>query len=263
MASKGTTSRSAAKKIKDKWKMKEWYNIYSPVMFERKVVAESIASDPSVLIGRTVVTTLDTLPGEMKLHVKVKFRVKNVNGKDADTSFIGHEMTSDYVRRLARRKKTKIEDVFDVTTQDGVDIQMTVIGVADNRLQRSQERNVRNLCQSVAREIANQTSFRDYAREMVSGGLGKTFSNRCKVIYPLRRIEIVKSEITYTRGEPVMEPLPIEEAKPVEGTEAPAEKTAPEIEVSPIGAGPAEEETGEKEKGKEEETEEGPEDKKK
>jgi len=256
MASKGTTSRTSAKKIKDKWKMKEWYNVYSPVMFERKVIAESIAMDPTALIGRSVVTTLDSLPGEMKMHVKLKFRISNVNGKDADTSFIGHEMTSDYVRRLARRKKTKIEDVFEITTQDGVDIQMTVIGVADKRLQRSQERNVRILCQSVAREIANQTSFRDYAREMVTGGLGKTFSNRCKVIYPLRRIEIVKSEITYSRGEPVMEPLPTEEPKPAEGTEAPAEKTAPEIEVSPIEEGPEEKEADEKEEGTEEKPEE-------
>jgi small subunit ribosomal protein S3Ae len=255
MASKGTGQRTAAKKIKDKWKMKEWYNVYSPVMFERKVVAESIASDPSVLVGRTVVTTLDNLPGEMKMHVKVKFRVKSVNGKDADTAFIGHEMTSDYVRRLARRKKTKIEDVFDITTQDGVDIQMTVVGVADKRLQRSQEREVRKLCQSVAREIATQTTFRDYAREMVGGGLGKTFANRCKVIYPLRRIEIIKSEITYSRGEPPMEPIPpAEEAK--EG-EAPEAKEVPKAEVEPPKEEMADEEAEELEEEKEEKKEEG------
>ena len=229
MASKGTGQRTAAKKIKDKWKMKEWYSIYSPVMFERKVVAESIAPDPGALVGRTVVATLDSLPGEMKMHVKVKFQVTRTSGKDADTAFMGHEMTSDYVRRLARRKKTKIEDVFGVTTQDGVDIQMTIVGVADKRLQRSQERNVRTLCQSVAQEIASQTTFRDYAREMVSGGLGKAFANRCKVIYPLRRIEIIKSEVTYSRGEPPMEPPPAEEKKEGEGTEAP-EQPKPEEE---------------------------------
>ena len=247
MASKGTSQRATAKKIKDKWKMKEWYNVYSPVMFERKVIGESIATDPNVLIGRSIITTLDNLPGEMKMHVKVKFKIKNVSGKDADTIFIGHEMTSDYVRRLARRKKTKIDDVFRVTTQDGVDIQMTIVGVADKRLQRSQERNVRNLCHSVAQEIATQTSFRDYAREMVTGGLSKTFANRCKIIYPLRRIEIIKSEITYSHGEPPMEPIPTEEPKPAEVTEAPAEKAAPEIEVSPIEDGPAEKGADEKE----------------
>jgi len=247
MASKGSVSRGAAKKIKDKWKMKEWYNVYSPPIFERRVVAETISADPNLLLGRTVVTTLDTLPGEMKTHLKVKFRITNVSGKDAETSFIGHEMTSDYVRRMARRKKTKIDDVFWVTTKDGVNIQMTLVGVADSRLQRSQERNIRLLCRSVAKEVAGESPLEKYVLEMVSGELGKKLAQRCKVIYPLRRIEVIKSEVEYPKQAGGAEEAK-EGSEHAEGTEHPQER---------VETPPAEEKIEEKKETPQEEKEGG------
>ena len=44
------SSRAAARRVKDKWKAKEWYNIHSPDMFDNKQIAETFSDDPSKII---------------------------------------------------------------------------------------------------------------------------------------------------------------------------------------------------------------------
>ncbi|HEY5620601.1 MAG TPA: 30S ribosomal protein S3ae, partial [Candidatus Bathyarchaeia archaeon] len=48
----------ATKKIRDKWRAKEWYSVYTPSYFGEQMVAVIPSEDPKKLIGRVVETTL-------------------------------------------------------------------------------------------------------------------------------------------------------------------------------------------------------------
>ena len=54
-----------------------------------------------------------------KMHVLLRFRVTEVVGQDALTTFVGHAHQSDHTRRQIRRYRGKIDDVVDVVTTDG------------------------------------------------------------------------------------------------------------------------------------------------
>src|SRR5438552_629447 len=100
-------SRAAARKIKDKWKAKVWYNLLAPEMFNKQALGETPTDDPGKLVGRVTEVTVQDLTGDFaKMHIKLAFRVDHVQGQDALTQFVGHDMTSDYIRRLTRRKRT-------------------------------------------------------------------------------------------------------------------------------------------------------------
>ena len=43
-----------------------------------------------------------------KMHVKIKFRIKEVVGNDAITEFVGHDVMKDFVRRQIRRDRGKL-----------------------------------------------------------------------------------------------------------------------------------------------------------
>src|SRR5687767_12769485 len=102
-------ARTAARKVKDKWKTKQWYQIHAPSAFNKTVIAETLSDDPNKVVGRVASTTLQDLTGDFKLmHVKLDFQVHTVTGTAADTHFVGHALTSDYVRRLVRRNHSKI-----------------------------------------------------------------------------------------------------------------------------------------------------------
>jgi len=45
-------SRTATRKIKDKWKAKTWYNILAPPSFDNITIADTLSDNPNKLINR-------------------------------------------------------------------------------------------------------------------------------------------------------------------------------------------------------------------
>ena len=94
-------SRTAARKVKDKWKAKIWYNILAPPSFENVTIADTLADKPANLINRVTEVSLQDLTNDFrKSHIKLFFKIYEVEETNAHTKFIGHSLTSDYLRRM-------------------------------------------------------------------------------------------------------------------------------------------------------------------
>jgi small subunit ribosomal protein S3Ae len=182
------SSKPAAKKVKDRWKAKEWYKLYAPKMFNQVLLGETPSSDPSNLMGRIVEATVHDLTGDFsKMHVKLTFKVKEVRGFDAHTVFIGQTLTSDYVRRLTRRKRTKTDHVIDVRTKDGYLLRIKPMSVTDKRIQSSQETAVRNAMTNEVTNMGIEMTMADMVKVIITGEMSKRLSNAAKVIVPIKR----------------------------------------------------------------------------
>lgn len=234
---------AAAKKSKDKWKAKEWYNIHAPRMFNETVIGETPSVDPEGLVGRKVEVTVQELTGDFsKMHIKMTFQITGSDGHEAKTEFIGHSFTSEYVRRLTRRKKTKTDHVVDVTTADGFRLRIKTMCIADRRIQASQEDAMRGKIKEFLEAYAAENKLADIVKAIIDGNLSRDTAKACHVIIPIKRIEIRKTEVL-RKGEGEPESIiaaPVEEA-PV--TEAPAEE-AP-VEEAPAEEAPATEQPSE------------------
>ena len=226
---------AAGRKAKDKWKMKEWYNVHAPRMFNETVIGETPAADPEFLIGRQSEVTVQDLTGDFsKMHIKLRFKIVGYDGHEAKTELMGHDLTSDYVRRLTRRKKTKTDHVVDVKTADGFVVRLKTMSIADRRIQASQEEGMRAAIAAYLTSYAAENKLADLIKAIISGDMAKDTAKACHAIIPIKRIEIRKSEVL-VRGEG--EPESIIEA------EAPAKEEAPAEEVVEAPAeAPAEEE---------------------
>ena len=100
-------AKRRAKSKKDKWRAKQWYKIYAPEPFQKVQIGETLSANPSYLINRVTEITLNELTNELsKTHIKLKFKIHELDGNEAYTKFIGHELTSDYIRRLTRRRRS-------------------------------------------------------------------------------------------------------------------------------------------------------------
>jgi small subunit ribosomal protein S3Ae len=229
--------RAAARKMKDKWKAKDWYNLIAPDMFNRALIGETLSSDPNGLVGRVSEVTVQDLTGDFsKMHIKLQFKIDHVKGMDAHTQFVGHDLTSDYVRRLTRRKKTRTDLSLDVVTKDGTVMKIKPMAIADRRIQSSKQSAIRAVMAKVARKAAKDRTIGEFVKTIISGELAKNLAISCKPIQPMQRIEIRKSEIV-TFGElPEMpEEKPAEEPEEEKAAEEPeeekpAEEAAPEVE---------------------------------
>lgn len=270
-AAKKKVSRVAAKKVKDKWKAKAWYTVRAPPMYNAAVIAETLADDSEKLMGRVADATLQDLTGDFsKMHVKMHFKVAAVRGNECATKFKGHELTSDYIRRLTRRKHSKIDGVFDVVTKDGFKVRVKPMAITERRAQSSQEVAIRHKMDAMISSSAAESDHATFIKTVVGGDLAQGLFQECRKIYPLKRIEIRKSEVLnepaayfetvdlFAAPEPEPEPEQPEGeagAEPTEATEGEAaEAEAPEAEAAQSEAetAPAAEEASEEEASEEE-----------
>ena len=251
MAPAKKVKAAAGRKVKDKWKAKEWYKIHAPRMFNESEIGETPSADPEFVIGRTVEVTVQDLTGDFsKMHIKLRFKVTSVDGHDAKTAFVGHDLTSDYVRRLTRRRKTKTDHVVDIVTKDGFTYRIKTMSIADRRIQSSQEDAMRRVIGETLVAIGQERTLSEIVKDIVSGDLAKELARACRIIIPIKRIEIRKSEVLAVgEGEPESI-MPASEVQPAE-EEAPAEEPVAEAEEAPAEE-PVAEETPAEEKPAEE-----------
>lgn len=189
-------ARTQARRVKDRWKSKQWYKVTAPNAFSNTVLAETLADEPEKLMARTVEATLHELTGDMKqMHVKLTFQVKSVSDLNAQTEFVGHTMTSDYVRRLVRRGNSKIPLVLDLKTKDGSRIRVKPFAVTDRRCQTTQGQQIRRIMTDMLTEAAEKNTLSGFLQEILVGDLNNRLFNAARKIHPVRRIEIAKSEI--------------------------------------------------------------------
>jgi small subunit ribosomal protein S3Ae len=221
MADKETSSSrkpALARGVKDKWRSKHWIRVRAPGLFQHVELGETVATEPEQVVGRTIEATLPELSGTPdagKAHVKLRFQIDRLGGDGvAEARFIGHDLTSDYVRRLARRKRSKIDISVKVTTKDGVKFILKPVAVGEQRLQTRLRAELRHRIVEILNAQAQQRTAPQFVGDMLQGELSKALSHGVKSLYPLKKIEIRRSEVLGVISDeiPVPEPAAIPDA---------------------------------------------------
>lgn len=203
------------------WQAKKWYKVIAPESFGEDNIGETPADDPEKAIGRILETTVGELTGDFsKNNTKIYFKIKEISGEQAKTQFVGHELTSDYVDSLVRRRTNKLDITVDVLTEDGYKIRVKPVIFTVKRGKSSQKNSLRNKGEEIIKDRAKQKKFKEFTEDLALGELASEIYKEAKSIYPLRRVEIRKSEL-------ISEPSEVEEIP--EGFEEIAEET--EIDV--------------------------------
>ena len=120
---------------------------------------------------------------------------KYVAGDVANTKFTGHKTTTDYVRSMIRRGTSRIDASAVVTTKDDRKIKLQVLAVTIRRAKSSQQKYMRSVIEDLLRQTAAEKSFDDLVKVCVNGKLASEIYHNAKKIYPLKRVEIIKSKV--------------------------------------------------------------------
>jgi len=181
---------------RDKWRMKKWYEVLAPPVFGNVTIGTTPADDPLKLIGRVMETTLYDITGDItQVHIKLYFQVIDVKEGKAVTRFKGHELARDYIRSLVRRKSSKIQGIFDVTTKDNYRLRLTVITLTAYRCKTSQKKAIRKIMKEYIEERVPQLTLDELINEMIFGKMSQEIAEQARKIYPIRKVEIYKSKL--------------------------------------------------------------------
>ena len=186
----------AAKKIRDKWRAKEWYSVYTPSYFGEQNVSNIPTEDPKKLIGRVVETTLYDITNDFSHQsTKLYFLMVSAAGNRAETILKSHEYSTDYLRSLVRRGSTRIDGIFTANTGDKYLTRIYVVAFSHGRVKGSQEHAIRRVMGKVVAEKAEKLTYSQLCHEMVLGKMGSDIYNEAKKISPLRHVGVRKSKL--------------------------------------------------------------------
>lgn len=191
-------SSKRRRRVKDKWRGKSWYSVVSPSYFGGVELGTLPAEDPSTVGGRIIDSTLYDITNDFAhQYLKMYFQVTDVDDKTAHTIFKGHEYSRDYLRSLVRRRTTRVEGVFNVTTMDSYKLRLAVSVFTLSRIKTSQEQVVRAIMKDVVEQKASELDFDSFVQEVVLGKIASDIYNEAKKVAPLRHVGIRKSKLTF------------------------------------------------------------------
>ncbi|MEM4769235.1 MAG: 30S ribosomal protein S3ae [Desulfurococcaceae archaeon] len=182
--------------VKDKWKLKKWYEVIAPPLFGNMSLGTIPSDDPDKLIGRVLETTLYDITGDItQVHVKLYFQIISVEGDKAITRIKGHELARDYMKSLVRRKSSKIQGIFDIQTKDGHVLRITIITLTSYRCKSSQKIAIRKLMKEYIVKKASEVTLDELYTEILNGKISNDIHALAKKIYPVRRVEVYKTKL--------------------------------------------------------------------
>ena len=183
------------------WKAKQWYNLVAPEMFGKANIGETVADVPEKLIGRIIEVTLGELTNDLsKQNIKLLLKVDSVGGDSAYTKFTGHQLTQDYLRSLVKRQTSNIETNVSVKTKDNYTIRVKPSCFTIKRARANQVKAIRAIMNSVIINRAKELDMEQFVQEIVTGKLSASIYHDVKPVYPLRRVEVRKTEIEAEPG---------------------------------------------------------------
>lgn len=186
----------SSKKVRDKWRSKVWYTVVAPPYFGNVELGAIPADEPEKLIGRVIEATLYDITGDFShQYLKLYFQVTQVEGKTARTMFKGHEYSRDYLRSLVRRRTTKVDGIFNVSTKDGYRFRVAVCAFTLSRIKTSQEHAIRKIMAKIVEEKSAVLTMDQFVQEMVLGKVASDIYNEARKIVPLRHVGVRKSKL--------------------------------------------------------------------
>ena len=187
---------SSSSRVRDKWRRKEWYEVYVPSYFGGTKLADTLGDEEVKVVGRTIETTLSQITGDFSQdYLKLYFQINKIEGDRANTIFKGHEYLRDYLRSLVRRRSTKIDGIFNVTTKDNYKLRLTIVALTQKRIKTSQEKSIRSTMSEVLKQKSAELTFEQLVHEMVLGKLASDIYNETRKVAALRHVGVRKSKL--------------------------------------------------------------------
>ncbi len=188
--------RTDSRRTTDKWKKKKWFTIFAPKMFDQKEIGETVAEKPETLENRVINLNARELTGNpKKQHVTLYFKIFNVQGLKAYTKLIGHEINTNFIKRIIRRRTSKMETNQIVNLKEGQKARVKTVVVSFRKLPKIKETAIRKIMLEKIAYASKKRDFDDFVNEMIFGNIAIKIQNDAKKVGLIKRVEVIKTKL--------------------------------------------------------------------
>jgi len=178
-----------AKKVRrkiDPWKLKRWFNLYGPECLGRPGICLVPAKEPEDLIGRIATIHHSAIGGSRFSPLFLKFRIKEVNGNNAETDWHSVESTNNEISRyLARRRISKVEVIIRDYTKDNVKLKSYVYVITAVKIGQKQKKAIRKIAEEIIYDYYKNKSKDEIMKAFLDKEIQRKIVEASKKIAPI------------------------------------------------------------------------------
>ncbi|MAF35104.1 hypothetical protein CMO91_04635 [Candidatus Woesearchaeota archaeon] len=208
---------------------KRWMNINAPKVLGGKTFGETYLADPEKAINRKVTTSLMNITGDpSKQSVSVSFRITSKKGDAFETSLTKYGVMPAAVRKMMRKRRSKVDDSFVVKTKDGLIIRIKPVLITKGKTKGSVLALLKHDCRKFVSTAAAKLTFDELIKGLVEKKFQKELALALKKIQPVVISEI--RQVIIIEGKQAEKARLIKPSAPAK-EEKPAEEPAPKAEA--------------------------------
>ncbi len=159
--------------------------------FDNIEIGETLASDDSLVLGRTIEVSLSDITNDPKTqNIKIKFKIKEVKEGKGYADLQKYFMIPTYIKRVVKPSKEKLEDSFTLITKDNIKIVIKPILLTKGLTQKSVLSKLRYQTRGFLNEYSKKVDYRQFLQDLINHVLQRDLKDVLKKVYPLSVAEI-------------------------------------------------------------------------
>jgi len=239
-------AKKGKKSTKIKVKRKTWFKLFAPTIFGKKEIGETYLTSADKAIGRIMGVNLRNLTGSIRdQNVYITLKIDNLKAQQLHTTLAGYELVPFYIKRLIRKRYSRIDNVYKLTTKDGQEVVVKTLIIALYRNKRSTGAALQVQSKELFTEVVSAFTFSDLVSRLAAHKIQGDIKKKLNSTYPVKDFTVRSFKLANLSGEleNTVEDLtssdeieiPVEKSSETEGVEKsvvenPIEKVAQETE---------------------------------
>lgn len=165
---------------------KKWIQILAPKGLGEKPVGETYIASPDIAINRRVSTSLTNVTGDSaKQNIQISLRITGKSGDALQTSIMAYRIVPSAVRKLMRKKRSKVEDSFVTKTKDGIIVRLKPLLIAKGKTKGSVLALLKKKCREFVASNTASLTFNEFIKKIIDKRFQKSLQSALKKVHPV------------------------------------------------------------------------------
>lgn len=186
----------ALQRTVDKWKMKHWFTVHAPKLFNEERICEMPAGDEKKVAGRKLKVSLEQLThNPQNAFSNAVVRVTEVNGDAVHTRLMSIDQPPSYIRSLIRRYRSVVSIVSPIVAKDNVRMVLKVVAITRSRVAHTKLKGIRKEITEFIDAYSRENGSDAITSAVIEGRLQAEMASKVTHITPMNKVEVRRLEI--------------------------------------------------------------------
>ncbi|MEM3811324.1 MAG: hypothetical protein QXV38_03385, partial [Conexivisphaerales archaeon] len=169
-------------KVKDKWKAKEWVDVFAPESLGNINVARIPVNEDGSSVGRVVPVSLYNIFNENPEYnnIKLMLQIVKVDSQRANTIIKSIEYAREVYRSMIRRGSSLVEWIGTYNTNDSYKVRLHIAVFTTERINWSKMRAVRLVMEKSLSEMVTNMTYDQLINSLLTNKLLDEVSEKVK-----------------------------------------------------------------------------------